>query len=219
MKTLKEYGKWLLEELQNFEEPDLVKNTFSLEELRKQPTLDASESYIRETLGAPGGVGGFRTVWFIDETKIIKLAESEDVIRQNKNEWDNSECVGSQYAVKVFDYHHKFWWLIEERLELLGQSATIAHISEKLNHEGPQINTFSQLAFFFEESVKWIAWGDGGFTIQKIKMFNHLYSTNEWYKGLLDALKECQVNSRDFHDENWGLRPSTGELVLLDLGF
>jgi hypothetical protein len=40
-----------------------------------------------------------------------------------------------------------------------------------------------------------------------------------WYRGLIANLQGCRVGSDDFGTNNWGVRSSTGELVLIDLGF
>jgi hypothetical protein len=53
---------------------------------------------------------------------------------------------------------------------------------------------------------------------QKTAISNQ-WMKSKWYAGLIRALRNCQVHAEDFHYKNWGIRPSTGELVLLDLGF
>jgi NAD kinase len=48
---------------------------------------------------------------------------------------------------------------------------------------------------------------------------NKTWLKNKWYAGLIAGLRKCQVQADDFHHKNWGIRPTTGDLVLLDLGF
>jgi hypothetical protein len=54
---------------------------------------------------------------------------------------------------------------------------------------------------------------------QWAEVYEELTQTSPWFKGLIDAVEGCNVSSHDFHAGNWGIRPSTGELILIDLGF
>jgi hypothetical protein len=182
--------------------------TFSVARLRELAHLDEIHDYVKSTLKEKLGEGATREVWAINDKQVIKLVQLEGNAYQNRNEVNHIECLGSSYAPVVFAYDKfDFLWIIEERL----QPATGPEISNKLEELiGHKFHHGDEIMYFFAgiRSRK-------GFS----PLFSKLYNESPWLKKLADEIKTCDVDSHDFHEENWGIRPSTGELILLDLGF
>lgn len=45
-----------------------------------------------------------------------------------------------------------------------------------------------------------------------------IYDRSEWFREFITALSDCKISAEDLHSENWGYRPSTGELIVIDYG-
>ena len=41
----------------------------------------------------------------------------------------------------------------------------------------------------------------------------------KWFDGLVAKIKSCKIDPDELASRNWGIRESTGELILLDYGF
>jgi hypothetical protein len=182
--------------------------TFSIQELESITEPRLIMSYLNKTLGGTALGGQGRVVYNIDDKTIVKFAYDSDY-QQNKVELENSLCLGEKYAVKVIHHHPKFYWLIEERLKLLSLEAFNKEI---LNRTGVKMDG----VFDFPDAVQTEMHDK---ISKQAEIHNAEMKKSPWYLGLLRGLKKCTINSRDFHYANWGIRPSTGELILLDLGF
>lgn len=223
MKTLKEFTTWV-------EEETMVHTEFSIETLKAIPVsttritnkeLAKIEQYVNHTLGQSAGKGSFRKIWIIDDNRILKLVKDADHVFQNQQEKMNTECVGVSYSAQVLDHHPQFYWLIEERVEPLSSSNFVAQFAKQLRTKlGPE----TKLA----DGVGMTTWfmitnviGDlvSGKEDERYRNIYPLFRKSRWFTGLVKKLQGCNVSSEDFHYENWGIRPSTGEFVLLDLGF
>lgn len=53
----------------------------------------------------------------------------------------------------------------------------------------------------------------------EVRKANQAWMRSKWYQILVKRLRECQVSTFDLTANNWGIRPATGQLVILDLGF
>jgi len=221
MKTLKEFNAWLEEE-QSFE--------FSIEKLKKIGTGPVSQEtqveiyrYLQKTLGQSSWSGSFRYTWPLDDQRVLKLIKGVDRISQNQQELKNSRCLGHDYAVQVLDYHPQFYWLIEERVEHLSDEQFVAEFNKKLGTnfgesvEGGHGGEMST-SFMITTVISNIVGGHMKRNDSYFKFYPY-FLKSEWFAPLAEKLETCQVSSDDFHNENWGIRPGTGELVLLDLGF
>lgn len=188
--------------------------SFSVEHLRNITDFYEVLSYLNTTLGKVKAKGSSRRIWLIDNSKIIKVAKTIPDSEQNRNEVKHSKCLGSKFAPVIFDYDEvNYFWIIEERLKRIGETEMINYFSKKFNH--PFKNYFEIVALFAYVNDE--ASADKHPFIHNL--FPKLIQTNEWFKTIVDELRTCHVETWDFHDENWGIRPSTGEIVLLDLGF
>jgi hypothetical protein len=202
MKTLQELHSWLLEEVMQF----------NIEYLRSLKDIEDVADYCLRTLGEPIGMGDYRDVWRIDNNRVIKVANAKDALVQNYNELNNSKCLGKHYSVEVYEHHPKFIWIIEEALT--------HNLDEK---EFPTLTKkYMGIALQWHEFADWIWIAVDQIKTNKEIRDNYIkktYETKEWFRGLIDGLVGCNIRSRDFHNGNWGIRPSTNEFIILDLGF
>lgn len=207
--TLAEFFTWVLNE---------TPTPFSLDALRSQSSIGDVENYLTSSLGPHKFSGAYRRVWILDSDKIIKVVYHENNAVQNEKEVANATCLGTDYAPKILDYDKKrFFWVVEERLTPISGSGLFDKLKGLLDH---RFANWQELVKFIAFSVtKKDRYNDPQLLSQATSLYNLLYAQNKWFKGLIDGLRGCEVGSDDFHDDNWGIRPSTGELVLLDLGF
>jgi hypothetical protein len=203
--TLKKTYQWLLQE-------EAVPGVFSFKEFRKLTTLDEISDYLYSTLHQPLGRGVYRGTWELNSRTVLKVPLSPDAIKQNENEVKNIACLGENYAVKMIEHHPEFLWIVEEKLKTLSEEEFEAKISKLL---GMKLDWLEAKSLIYK-SVE-IAQGKS-FPYYD-DLYEQLNEKNPWFRGLIDGLKNCNVDSHDFHDQNWGIRPSTGQMVLLDLGF
>lgn len=193
---------------------------FSLLALKQLKTSKEIRTYVRKTLKALGTVGQARAVYEIDNERILKIALSDNKTYQNKNEVQNAKCIGPTYAVQVFSYHPLYYWIVEERVTPITSGAQITQKFNELTNLSKSHLVFtnsSDIQAFLTEMPRLLAKKSDNPGFQQRHDF--LISNNPWYQGLVEKLSGCKVASWDFHKDNWGIRPSTGDLVLLDLGF
>jgi hypothetical protein len=214
MKTLREFNTWLNEEMNHAE--------FSIEEL-KQKTSDIEViQYADKTLGPQINVqSSYRSVWIIDDQRVLKVARWAQIAVQNKQELKNSKCLGPTYSVIVLDNHPQFIWLIQERVRGLRTDEELVRafgnaigtqLPDELEVDGVERSTSELITTVIGNLAN-------NERVWKYEPICKMFEKSDWFNGLIEQLKSCRVSSSDFHYENWGIRPSTGELVLLDLGF
>lgn len=203
MKTLKEFVNWLEEE----------KSPFSFDVFKTKSNLVEIRQYLNQTGKRPIGTGQTRTTWGIDEQHVVKVLNAKEDIDQNIQELKNSQCLGPTYSVQVLDHHPQFLWLLEERLQVVGDQ-----IETYLHNLGVDVSS-DQIDMLIDIGVSKETKQSHPRSAYLENQHVLLYGENDWYTGLIDKLKHCNVHSEDFHSTNWGIRASTGKLVLLDLGF
>jgi len=215
MKTLKQFVSWLKEE---------KKKSFSVQELKTLKDFDSIREFLVASLGMPSSNGLYREVWIIDFDKVIKLT---NVRNQNKRELKNTRCM-KNYACQVLDFDPEFHWIIQEKAMILDENDFLDELRKNLNHqfydaaEAKNFLYFSTLKVIHskEDPSIWFADLLGNQFDQHVfnELFEWLYQSNSWFAGLINALSTCKADASDLHYENWGIRASTGELVILDLG-
>jgi len=85
---------------------------FDLSEFKKIWSYAGKLRYAREHLGKPIGSGSARTVYRVDETKVLKLAKNKKGVAQNdaETDWTNDAYYGEIIAkVHDFDEHDHLW--------------------------------------------------------------------------------------------------------------
>jgi len=200
MKSLSQFFSFLLQE-------EATKSNWKIQELKELDNIDDVRSYIYDKFTLIANGSG-RNVYAVDDKLILKVAKSPYLSEQNENELKHATCLGPSHAPIIYDYDHKhFYWLLEERLEPIEGKELFDRLNALLGH---QFTDWLDLRNFFA-NTHLPDYSSGVFT--------RLYHDSPWLKKLVDELRTCDVDADDFHDENWGIRPSTRELVLLDLGF
>lgn len=192
--------------------------SFSFLTLKSLKTSKEIREYVRSSLKKLG-TGQGRAAYEIDNDKILKLALSDSKAYQNKNEVDNAKCLGPSYSVKVYSNDPRYIWIIEERVTpFKTKEEFVNKFNELTNIQDPELK-FKSSVDLRDFLADIFSFESGGSSTRYQNRHNFLMKNNEWYKGFVEKLKGCQVASWDFHSNNWGIRPSTGEMVLLDVGF
>jgi hypothetical protein len=125
--------------------------------------------------------------------------------------------MGEVYAPKLYDFHPFFYWMLMERIEPITTEAQFVeqfskHVGLELQPRMVINGIDSNLALVITNLI-------GGFQTKTYRDLLNKFGESTWFKSLISRMKKCRMDPGDLHYENWGLRPSTGELVLLDLGF
>jgi CRISPR/Cas system CSM-associated protein Csm2 small subunit len=173
------------------------------------------------------GAGAARRVYKINNSIVIKFVIQEDAAEQNQKEVKNIKCLGMEYAPAIYDYDSEnFWWIIEENVPRQNEEVLFAKMKELLHY---QFNSWYELSeffyFSFDDMIREIMLrkkNKNNETEGRITNFKNVYDDNfdnEWFMTLKNAIQHCDIDASDFHTDNWGIRPSTGQLVLIDLGF
>ena len=198
---------------------------FSLEQLKTCPTPASAKQYLDSHLEKVGE-GHFRITYGLDENTVIKIGkpDSKDTM-QNAQESRNSRCLPKRYVVQVLDKHPEFWCIVMERLQRLSLGQFVAEFEKRIGSSVPYKPDGRGYDLEQKESSIMLAIEAATQPTNPYNSYdpvaknNKQWLQNKWYAGLIAALRKCQVQSDDFHYKNWGIRPGTGELVLLDLGF
>lgn len=192
---------------------------FSMEKLKQLKTSKDIRRYAQMTLPELGR-GQARVAYAVNDDKVLKVALSDNKAYQNKNEVQNTKCIGSQYAVQVLDFDPKFFsWILEEKINSVSKAVLVNKINSLMGFEGTEFEFVGgiEIQDFFADMQNLLARRSDNQKHQQ--RHDLLMKGNRWYVGLLGKLQSCKVASWDFHYKNWGIRPGTGELVLLDVGF
>ena len=182
---------------------------FSLKTLESIKDPGQVYQYLNQTLGHPKQGGQARVTYPINDDLVVKFAY-DGAYDQNRNEVKNTACLGEEYAVSVIRHHPEFWWLIEERVEIFNN----AHDFNEALFEVVGVKLTG--AFDFPDAIQTEIHEK---ISDKAAQINEQLKQAPWYAELIRKLHNCSAIARDFTYANWGIRPSTGELVLLDLGF
>lgn len=184
---------------------ELAREPFSLDSLKGINNPKQLMKVLGQQFGPPIGGGVARVAYAYGNNQVLKVAYAGgDAAEHNKKEVKNAACLGKQYAIQVYDWDKEnFLWIVEERV----QKTTIEQLETKFQELAGIPLDIEQIRDLFARSPD----------MQNVHQ--HLYGKSKWYSGLADKLKSCNAGAEDFHQNNWGIRQSTGELVLLDLGF
>jgi hypothetical protein len=197
MKTLQKFNEWFLTESREFD----------INELKKLKKTIEIENYCLRVLGDMIGSGDARNTWAIDKDSVIKVARRRGVgaIEQNETEVRNAECLGPEYAVRILDHDPNFRWIIAEKLQQITDNEFNELLALKLG-----VRVFwNKLNYMIKTFIR----GD------TIVLNNLPYEPTKWFIDFATRLNNCKTAFFDFHPGNWGIRPATNELVVLDLGF
>lgn len=214
MKTLKEFAQWLKEE----------QGSFDFQEFSAIPDRIQAVRYLMKSKVKIVGKGTFRAAFHLNDSKIIKIATMIEGSNHNKRELQHSRCLGKKFAVEVYENHPEFWWIVEERANLLSDDEFVDAFFANLGIDRNLYPYFNDMDI--QQTIEIAQSGrvesqyrDDYVFENKLKASREWLARSEWFKNLIDGLKQCNVGSDDFGTQNWGIRPSTGELIIIDLGF
>lgn len=202
--------------------------SFSFDALNACETLEDAEEYAKTHLERVGQ-GLFRTAYGLDDSTVLKVLRTDgDGVdyMQNAQEARNSSCLPKKYVAQVLNKHPEFWWIVVERVTPLSIDKFVGEIEARLGpipvaraynaaEPASTLDSLDEKENAFMMAVEYAVDSPSSSSPYNIKQ----WMNNKWYRGLIQAIRKCQVEAHDFHHKNWGIRPGTNELVLLDLGF
>lgn len=203
MKTLREFLSFLDEQ---------TEEAFSIEKLKTLTTFREILIYLERNFGNPVSDGSSRKIWVVSNELIVKVVKLKSNVDQNITEIKNAKCLGPRFSVIIHDYDHvNHLWLLEEKLESVTPKEYVDYFNKKLGTNFINEWSFNTLFSLITQNRD---------VLQNEKtIMKKLLETNKWFQEFSKAILDCQVQSWDFKSMNWGKRASTGELVLLDLGY
>lgn len=146
------------------------------------------------------GLGAYRAVYEIDNSKIIKFIRkptTKDNIQEYKR-WQQSN--NSRFLPMHFEHAKDYSWIIVERLKMLTPGQFIQEFNKQFgfNFKAPSelIRAFIQF--------------------NKTNILPNNSEPTIAFKSFLDLINKLGIPMEDFNSENFGIRESTGELVILD---
>lgn len=176
------------------------------------------------------GYGFSRNVYDYDNETVIKVAKKSkdnDGRKSNKNEVNNYECLTAKYAAQIYDYDKSTKGQLIGPEWILMEKASNKHsrILEKLIELVPiKEYTLKKLEYnvdnvltYFSYALDALVNNKTSIDIEKSNIMMKDFS-GEWIDGLISKLKSCGVDAYDLHKGNWGIRESTGELIMIDYG-
>lgn len=189
-------------------------------------TIDTSEEALSNMKFL--GRGETRTVYEYGNNKVLKVATNVEGIAANLKEIQTYKCLTKKYAAEIFDYDNNSeygpGWIIMEKAatdETLLSAALLTKI--------PAISQLKQSQYFsnytefvFHIFSEALSSAKQGTYYNKYDEDLNLILKNmnkKWTVGLVSKISNCDIEPEDFHSKNWGIRESTGELVLIDYGF
>lgn len=204
MKTMKE--------LLLFLEEEQSRTSFSIEKLKSLSIFREVLIYVESSLGAAQAQGGYRKTWDIGDGTVLKVVKLKSHTSQNIKEKENIECLGPRFAVRLIDHDAvNHFWLLEEKLEPVSPEEYVDHFNRLLGQRFDSSMEFGTLFTMLTQKRLELP--------EYRALQRKLFEENEWFRAFQAAIQGCNVPSWDFRPANWGRRPSTGEIVLLDLGF
>jgi hypothetical protein len=173
--------------------------------------------------------GTTRDVYELDDKRVLKVVKYNISRESNLLEARAYQCLGKQYAAEVLDYHPEGYWLVMERVDLLGSRQDFISKLEELTKfpftRKGLINRYRNIetdlpkgtdVYYLSDLLSpGIHESDDGYHMIRYL----LCKTSLWFKELNNRLFRCKVYAGDLGTSNFGLRKETGELVLLDYGF
>lgn len=184
------------------------------------------------------GEGNSRIVYEINDNWVLKIDQDLNT-QQNETEYSfyhNCAKEHKQYFAQCLPEHGpKFIWIIAENvLPVLKDSMFLNLITKYLNFNNKEeFNNLIQshikpnVPYSYKNAAQvFIQTLSNAILSQRenydntiTNVTNDLLKRSSWFVGLINALKECNIDQSDLHYKNWGIRKTTNELVILDYGF
>jgi len=152
--------------------------------------------------------GSARTVYKIDDEKVLKVAKNKKGLEQNLEESDANK---QKYDIvaKVFDVDEDDYW-VEMELAKKVNAARFKSLT------GIDINDFSQYVMFCRINSK-----DPNQYNKAIQNFEHTYDENEFLRELLEFIRDYDLPYLDWGElSTYGevLRDGSPKIVVVDFG-
>lgn len=173
-------------------------------------------AYCRERLGQHIGNGSSRTVYAIDDNKVLKIAKNRKGVAQNEAEYNSSNGYMGYLFPKVYEYDkNNLQWIVCER----ARKVKVADIKRIC---GVAYKQFCNYCLNFEREynpARYIFYSLPKLTEQDYEIIEN----NETLDSFYDYISNCQPYSvRELIDlRNLGIvnRADGEELVIVDNGF
>lgn len=194
--------------------------TFNLNTFDSLRTFENRIEYIKKLGLELVGEGGERVVFALNPEKVVKLQRSK-YGTQNQIEAELAVCSDSKYTTRTYQHAKDYSWIVAEKVRLpmvselnskiaeltYGLIYNVSHLGEVIS--SPLIRAKNKLMTKYQI----------GKEKRNNEIFVTLMETNDWFKGFYETLLHCNIDARDFHEGNFGIRDSDDSLVLLDYGF
>jgi hypothetical protein len=211
MKTLQEFFDFM-----SGKNPPKDDSPFNFQKFKELKTVEAMIVYCQKKLKFLGA-GAFRAVFEIDSSKILKIVRQQEKAYQNRMEVGNAQCLGKQFAPIIYEYdEERYYWIIEENVKP-NKQLLFSALDDRLDY---RFNGWEELQSFFQYALSTnpAEKEDILYSNPHFKELYNKFMRTQWFSDLRFGLRNCRVGSRDFHDDNWGVR-ANGEPILIDLGF
>lgn len=170
------------------------------------------------------GRGTSRMVYAINSNLVLKIALKTF---QNKFEISAAKCLGNEFTTKIYDWDQDYYqWIIAERVEANLQK-TLDYFDDLIYAVLPlslirsfivteSVAIFATLVTFKHFAAKKGIENLSPYIAQSLQLMSNKVP---WFDRFADLVSKCQVNSNDFHEDNWGFRTGMKHPILLDYGF
>lgn len=188
--------------------PQPQREIFDLEKLRTLQSLTDIFSYLQSTMeNAKIGAGQGRTVYKLGNGQVLKVANDQGGIEQNKAE--SIACSGFQDLFpRIFEIQKTFLWMIVAEATMM-EPNRFQQITKM-----PWDKFISGLKGAFPEKLK-------NPTPQQLESFKQNFidlSGNPFFKKVIGAIKSCKYEPGDIAKlDSWGV--VQGKPVIIDSGF
>lgn len=183
---------------------------FSLEALSSIPSFKGRLAYCKQELGIRWGTGSSRTVFDIDDEKVLKLALNEKGIAQNEAEHDSSS--GTDMTANVYDCDDDYLWLVSERC-IPAKASDFPHV---VGEDFKTVQSFIRSTYLL-----YSRYGKMFLPHMTDTERHRLVDNNEWFERLSNYMCNYEPPYGDLcRISSWGLVQRNGEttLVILDSG-
>lgn len=183
---------------------------FSLEELSAIKSFRGRMNYCKLHLGMRWGSGSSRTVFDIDDERILKLAINSKGIAQNEAEVSASDYTTA--VVDVLDYDNDYSWIVEERCI----PAKNTDFENVLGYSWAKVTQFIITYYSHYKTIH--PWFKR--SILDKDTYDKMWKV-EWFQELATYLGDFDMPIDDFlRLSSWGMVERDGEptMVIIDAG-
>lgn len=175
---------------------------FTLEKLSKLSPEKAMSFIAKQGKLVGSGVG--RDVYDVGDGIVIKLAQDDDGVKQNKRESSSCNINGPvpNLLLKAKDYS----WIAVEKVKTVSQQEVNDWLNDNIGLE-----TSSELV----SCIRAGGWRDSNEILAQTH--DDLMKGSDWYRSLVTMIDKCDLDLQELRPDNFGVN-SKGTLVLLDTG-